>query len=93
MAKDAAGNTTLSSPVHTFTVDTSAPSGTITIEGGASYTGTQAPAITLTKDADVSQYQLCADNASTGSDCPTVLRAWSAYNASPPAHDFGADGA
>lgn len=89
---DTAGNSIMSACSDGITIDTSPPSGTITLAAGLSYLSNQAPGISLTGDSDISEYQLCADSATAGNECPTVLQAWSAYTDSPPPHDFGSDG-
>ncbi|MBF0441127.1 MAG: hypothetical protein HQK54_04420, partial [Oligoflexales bacterium] len=77
----------------TIRIDLTPPSGTISMaETTAGYSTTRAPALTLTRDADVTHYQLCSDTATFGNDCSGILRAWSSYTANPSAYEFDSDG-
>jgi|GEM_PF-488332 len=88
---DAAGNIGTNN-VANITKDTTAPTGTITLGGGETYwTTNTSPTIALTTD-DASQYQLCLDSATAGSNCASVARAWATYAASPAVYDFSTDG-
>ncbi len=76
----------------TYTVDSTPPTGTITLGGGATYwTTNTSPTIALTTN-DAVQYQLCLNAASAGVDCTSVVRAWATYTASPAAYDFTSQG-
>lgn len=77
----------------TVTIDTTAPTGSMALaETVAGFSNTRSPAMTLSRDADVVQYQLCSNTATVGNNCSGILRAWAAYAASPAAYDFGSDG-
>ena len=86
--KDSLGNGPTNSSAVAITYDTTAPTGSITLGGGATYwTTNTSPTIVLTTN-DAAQYQLCLNSATAGNDCSSVARNWTTYTANPTVYDF-----
>ncbi|HWC14975.1 MAG TPA: PxKF domain-containing protein [Actinomycetota bacterium] len=88
-AKDAANNQDASPASHTWTIDTTRPTGTVSINNGDAYTNSAAATLTLSASSDTSHFR-----KGQGADCSTVgFSNWTAY-ATSVSHDLGSgDGA
>jgi len=92
-AVDSAGNESNYIPsAAAVTIDTTYPTGTITLDSGnAIYTTDHEPEIALTQ-IGATEYQLCPDSALQANDCVAPIVPWAAFNASPTPYDFVSDG-
>ena len=77
-AKDAANNQDSSAASHTWTIDTTAPTGSASINSGDAFTRFTASTLTLTADSDTTHYQ-----KAEGANCSSVtFGAWTAFTGS-----------